>query len=633
MELRRWLKDLRVVRARRRGDARRARVRRRHAGARSSALLELVRGSAGTAPADQRLGAARVRPTATDHDGVDRGAAGALAEARGARDTRAAAMSSAPAVARGAPRCSSLLAPAAGGPREVVNRIVATVDGEPITAHEVRRYARGAAARDERPPRRSSLEALITDKLLEKEIAAQGIARQGRRDRPLHRPRCRQRNGIDDDAASSRRSRRRASRSRRTGRKVKARDREGAAREPRDPRSASTCRRRRSSATTTRTSDEYAIAERREGARHPLRASTRAPTRHEVARGRGQGRGGARAGGRRRATSARWRSSSRRDRAPTRAGVLGTFARGEMEPALDEVVFALKPGEVSEPVRAPRGLPPPARRRARRRRAPAARRGAGRDPRDALQRGPRGALPGLALAGPARAAPRRGAQLNPAIFREYDIRGIAERDFDAAFARGLGRAFGTLAAERGARRGERRPRLPAHVGRATPRRSREGIRCDRARRGRHRRVPDAAHVLLALPLGPRRRHPGHRQPQPGRLQRLQALPRQARRCTASRSRTCAVGIEAGDVPAAAPGGVEPRGRRPRYQDYVVENVGRLARADPTSSSTRATAPAARWRRRSTGASARAVTDALLRHGRPLPEPPSRSDGRREHAAR
>jgi phosphomannomutase/phosphoglucomutase len=41
--------------------------------------------------------------------------------------------------------------------------------------------------------------------------------------------------------------------------------------------------------------------------------------------------------------------------------------------------------------------------------------------------------------------------LNPTIFREYDVRGVAERDFDAAFARDLGRAFGTLAGEAGKR--------------------------------------------------------------------------------------------------------------------------------------------------------------------------------------
>jgi len=42
--------------------------------------------------------------------------------------------------------------------------------------------------------------------------------------------------------------------------------------------------------------------------------------------------------------------------------------------------------------------------------------------------------------------------VNPAIFREYDIRGVADRDFDRDFASRLGRAYGTLAAEHGAKR-------------------------------------------------------------------------------------------------------------------------------------------------------------------------------------
>jgi phosphomannomutase / phosphoglucomutase len=58
----------------------------------------------------------------------------------------------------------------------------------------------------------------------------------------------------------------------------------------------------------------------------------------------------------------------------------------------------------------------------------------------------------LDLEGSARAPSRRGVELNPAIFREYDIRGIADRDFDADFAHRLGLTFGTLALERGATR-------------------------------------------------------------------------------------------------------------------------------------------------------------------------------------
>ncbi|MBI2360971.1 MAG: phosphomannomutase/phosphoglucomutase [Deltaproteobacteria bacterium] len=42
--------------------------------------------------------------------------------------------------------------------------------------------------------------------------------------------------------------------------------------------------------------------------------------------------------------------------------------------------------------------------------------------------------------------------MNPAIFREYDIRGLAEKDFDAEFARLLGKVHGTLVRERGGKR-------------------------------------------------------------------------------------------------------------------------------------------------------------------------------------
>lgn len=42
--------------------------------------------------------------------------------------------------------------------------------------------------------------------------------------------------------------------------------------------------------------------------------------------------------------------------------------------------------------------------------------------------------------------------MNPAIFREYDIRGLAEKDFDKEFALLLGKVHGTAVAERGGRR-------------------------------------------------------------------------------------------------------------------------------------------------------------------------------------
>ncbi len=42
--------------------------------------------------------------------------------------------------------------------------------------------------------------------------------------------------------------------------------------------------------------------------------------------------------------------------------------------------------------------------------------------------------------------------MNPAIFREYDIRGLAEKDFDADFAHLLGKVHGTAVCARGGRR-------------------------------------------------------------------------------------------------------------------------------------------------------------------------------------
>jgi peptidyl-prolyl cis-trans isomerase SurA len=56
---------------------------------------------------------------------------------------------------------------------EIVNRIVATVDGDPITAHEVRRY--GQERRAHGISWETLLDAVITDKILEKEIAARKI--------------------------------------------------------------------------------------------------------------------------------------------------------------------------------------------------------------------------------------------------------------------------------------------------------------------------------------------------------------------------------------------------------------------------------------------------------------------------
>lgn len=41
--------------------------------------------------------------------------------------------------------------------------------------------------------------------------------------------------------------------------------------------------------------------------------------------------------------------------------------------------------------------------------------------------------------------------VNPYIFRQYDIRGVAERDLTPEVVEALGRAFGTMVRERGAK--------------------------------------------------------------------------------------------------------------------------------------------------------------------------------------
>jgi peptidyl-prolyl cis-trans isomerase SurA len=62
---------------------------------------------------------------------------------------------------------------------ELVNRIVASIDGEPITLYELETYERkhlaALLAAGASPSRKDLLDALITDKLVEKEIAAKGI--------------------------------------------------------------------------------------------------------------------------------------------------------------------------------------------------------------------------------------------------------------------------------------------------------------------------------------------------------------------------------------------------------------------------------------------------------------------------
>jgi peptidyl-prolyl cis-trans isomerase SurA len=91
---------------------------------------------------------------------------------------------------------------AAGAARaEVVNRIVASVDGDPITLYELQQYeAKTSALMPSMPTPNpeDALKALITEKLLAKEIAARGIhVRDDDVDRYIDH--IKQQNHLDDD--------------------------------------------------------------------------------------------------------------------------------------------------------------------------------------------------------------------------------------------------------------------------------------------------------------------------------------------------------------------------------------------------------------------------------------------------
>ena len=109
--------------------------------------------------------------------------------------------------------------------------------------------------------------------------------------------------------------------------------------------------------------------------------------------------------------------------------------------------------------------------------------------------------------------------MNPSVFREYDIRGLAEKDFDKDFALLLGKVHGTAVAETGRHAGDRRPRLPDHF--RSLRRSghcRHGSR--RTSRLRHRHLSQPVALFFFVPSRRRRRDSNHGQPQSVRIQRL-----------------------------------------------------------------------------------------------------------------
>ncbi len=254
-------------------------------------------------------------------------------------------------MARGV-RVAALVLPAllvAAARAEVANRIVATIDGEPITARELRLYAKDRNAQDS--PDDQVLDALITDKLLEKEIKAQGIAaHEDEIDRYVEA--IQQRNGMDRErfkaALATQGLTLEAYRTR-----VKA-ELEKAALVNREIRqhvnvSPEEIRRYYDAHLDDYTTVErvkvrdifLAIEDPKRGA-SGTRAGGKAPEVQGLERdGRDFG-----------ALAAQFSEGPGADK----GGELGTFGRGEMEHDLEQVAFTLEPGKVSEPVRAGGGF-------------------------------------------------------------------------------------------------------------------------------------------------------------------------------------------------------------------------------------------------------------------------------------
>jgi peptidyl-prolyl cis-trans isomerase SurA len=231
---------------------------------------------------------------------------------------------------------------------EVANRIVATIDGEPITAYELREWTK---QRDEAMPEDDALQSLITEKLLEKEIQAQGI---GARDEDVDRyvKEVQARSGLDDpgfaralaergmDQASYRKKvKGEIERAQLVNKEIRQRVNVSPA-EIRRYYEANRARFATSERVTVR-----ALFVRVDDPNDPdavARARARAEELRDVARD-----------GRSFADLAREHSEGP---GADRGGELGTFARGEMQSRLEEVAFALDEEEVSDPVASDMGF-------------------------------------------------------------------------------------------------------------------------------------------------------------------------------------------------------------------------------------------------------------------------------------
>jgi len=232
---------------------------------------------------------------------------------------------------------------------EVVNRIVATIDGEPITIFEVQRYR--AQLGDRPATDQQILDAIITERLLEKEAAARGIkATPAEVDAYIKE--IRERGNVDDAAFTAalaqqgmtpesyrQRVEKELVKSQLLAREIRGRvsvsdedvERYYEAHKE-DYRTGGGVTVRDIFLSIPPAADDAEIA--------------RIKAKAEELRGQADSR---------RAFAKLAEANSELPGAKD-GGVLGTFKKGEMADDLDRVVFSLKPGEVSEPVQTTEGF-------------------------------------------------------------------------------------------------------------------------------------------------------------------------------------------------------------------------------------------------------------------------------------
>jgi peptidyl-prolyl cis-trans isomerase SurA len=243
-------------------------------------------------------------------------------------------------------RVAAVIAVLLAGPAraEVANRIVATIDGEPITAHELREWVKERGEGEDMTPDQA-LEALITQKLLEKEIKAQGISA---RDEDVERymQEVQGRSGLDEAAFQAALKQRgmtvetykikvkeEIERAQLVNKEIRQRVNVSSAEIKRyyeahlsDYATGEKVKVRAIFLRVDDTSDAEAMARARAKATE-IRAGARSSKAFQaLAKEHSEGPGA------------------------EQGGELGTFSRGEMEGRLEEVAFALKEGEVSEPI-------------------------------------------------------------------------------------------------------------------------------------------------------------------------------------------------------------------------------------------------------------------------------------------